>query len=463
MPHLYQSTRSDGTPHRYWKFQYTDWTGRRRTATGTTRKRETEKIALRVQDKEDRIRNGHIPPPDTALKHRSTPFCEVKDKYLNWGETHGGIGGRPWGKGHARMRRSHLNWWQERLKLSTVGDLYGTLAEVEVALQELKEKGRSTTTLQRYSGAIRAFCNWAVERKYLTVNPVAGLSQFDTTPNDARRALTLEEIRQLLDNCDPKRLPCYQLALTSGLRANELRKLKVADFDSKKRGLALGDWTKNRKSGFQPLPGPMVAQLRDMTASKKKGNALIYVPSHTARDLNKDFEKAGIPKQTEEGKAIFHSLRYTYATMLDQLGATAKEQEILVRHKSKGITLRLYTKEVPERIGKLVAGIGDYVFPGGKSIKYAVRGEGPSCKSNDGRDVTDERNRVRFPPPPPFPEFPPRTRPVKIRIQTTVNRTVTLIPLQIRIGARTRNYTIRTRLVASRNTIRAQRNHCRKS
>jgi len=40
------------------------------------------------------------------------------------------------------MRRSHLGWWQERLKLSTVGDMYGTLAEVEVALQELKEKGR---------------------------------------------------------------------------------------------------------------------------------------------------------------------------------------------------------------------------------------------------------------------------------------------------------------------------------
>ena len=97
MPHLYQSTRSDGTPHRCWKFQYTDWTGRRRTATGTTRRRETEKIALRIQDKEDMIRNGHAPPPNIALKHRDTPFEDVKEKYLNWGETQGGIGGRPWG------------------------------------------------------------------------------------------------------------------------------------------------------------------------------------------------------------------------------------------------------------------------------------------------------------------------------------------------------------------------------
>ena len=372
MPYVFKTMQSNGEPHRNWRYQYTDWTGRRRGATGTASKRETEMIALRVQDKQDKIRKGHAPPPNTAIRHKNTAFSEVKDKYITWGESQGGTGGRPWGEGHAAMRRAHLDWWQERLGLEIVGDLYNILSKVEGILQQLKaERGLSSTTLQRYAGAIRAFCNWAVKRRYLAENPLAELAPYDTTPTEKRRALSFDEIPVLLEACDEKRCPCYELALCSGLRASELRKLKVKHLDPEKGGLILGNWTKNREASFQPLARRMIDRLRELSAGKDGEEELVYVPSHTARDLDKDLEAAGIPKKTEAGKAIFHSLRYTYATMLDQLGASEKEQEVLVRHVSSGLTLLRYTRPIPERIGKLVEEVGEIVLRDNKSTTGA--------------------------------------------------------------------------------------------
>src|SRR5881409_1386768 len=104
MPYIFKTKRKDGTDHQRWRFQYTGWRGRRRTATGTTSKSETEKLALRVQSDQDAIRNGWRPAPKTSDKPRL--FKEVSTEYLAWGQSQGGRGGHPWGKTHARMRRS---------------------------------------------------------------------------------------------------------------------------------------------------------------------------------------------------------------------------------------------------------------------------------------------------------------------------------------------------------------------
>ncbi|UCD48516.1 MAG: hypothetical protein JSW27_13385 [Phycisphaerales bacterium] len=42
--------------------------------------------------------------------------------------------------------------------------------------------------------------------------------------------------------------------------------------------------------------------------------ALVYVPSHPARELDEDPKAAGIPKVTKDGKMDFAALRNSYAT-----------------------------------------------------------------------------------------------------------------------------------------------------
>ena len=127
--------------------------------------------------------------------------------------------------------------------------------------------------------------------------------------------MNAEEIKQFLVACAAPRRLCLEIAFMLGLRANELRNLAVKHLDIKRGGLHLdAAWTKNRKPGFQPLAASLVQRLLAFAPSgeptrlyKKHYNRadtsaecteapLLYMPTHTARDLDIDLKVAGIPK-----------------------------------------------------------------------------------------------------------------------------------------------------------------------
>ena len=160
MAYVYKS----GKTHR---FQYTDWQGRRRTATGTESEKETRALATRIEREHLEIRRGWRPAPTSALRHAKRPFPEVRDEYLAWGESQGGRGGRPWGRDHGHKRRVHLAWWGERLGLDVLADLGGILPRVEEALRELQAGGLTGKTVSNRVEGLRAFCAWCIGRGYL--------------------------------------------------------------------------------------------------------------------------------------------------------------------------------------------------------------------------------------------------------------------------------------------------------
>jgi integrase len=253
MPHVYRTKDKHGRPHARWRFRFRDRTGRRRAATGYRSREQTVKLALDMQADEDAIRKGYRPAPLPAARHRWRPFAEAAHEWLEWGESQGGRGGRPWGPTHARMRRTHMRWWQDALRLEVLGDLPGCLPRAEAALRELQAGGATGKTLANYAEALRAFCRWCVDRQYLDQDPLARLAAFDTTPNVRRRALTSAEIRQLLEHCAPRRRLTYQVALATGLRARELASLTAAHFSPELGGLHLSaEWTKGRPAGGLP-------------------------------------------------------------------------------------------------------------------------------------------------------------------------------------------------------------------
>ena len=359
MAHVFQTFK--GTkPHPRWRFRYTDWQGQRRSATGTTSRAETEKLALHVQSNQDAIRKGWRPPPKTSDKPRE--FSDVAAEYLAWGNSQGGRGGRPWGKTHARMRTAFLEWWRERLGLEMLADLVGLLPRVEKALRALETQGRSGKTLQNYSDGLAAFCDWCVSRGYLESDPLSGLAPFDTTPKTRRRAMTREEIQKLFEHCAPKRRRCYEVAFASGLRAGELTALRIHHLDRDRGGVQLdAAWTKNRKHGFQPLPSWLMQKLADASKGKDPDEALLYVPSHPARDLDEDLKAAGVPKWTPRGKLDFHACRVAYVSFVLEAGASVKEAQELARHATASLTLDTYGRARLERLAAVTESIGEHL------------------------------------------------------------------------------------------------------
>ncbi|MEW6358501.1 MAG: site-specific integrase [Planctomycetota bacterium] len=364
---------------------YIDAAGKQRFVTGTRSKAETLRMAERIEDEQRQIRLGYRPAPKSAEKHRNRPFAEVAGEYLAWGEAQGGKSGMSWSKGHLRMRQSRLGWWRAQLGLQTLADLDGILPRVEKALRELHESGRAGKTIENYSESLKALCLWCVARGYLQEDPLKSLEPYDKTPQSMRRALTVDEIKRLLDVASPCRALTYETALTSGLRAGELRALSVNDLDTELCGLHLNPrWTKNRKPGFQPIPADLVRRLAASAAQgeaqalydkwrtgayDKAENPLLYVPRNAGQMLDEDLAEAGIPKRTIQGKIDFHSLRVSFVTLVSESGATVKETQSLARHATPQMTMNVYAKVREDRLSQVAERVGKVVNPG---PEYAV-------------------------------------------------------------------------------------------
>jgi len=377
-------------PNKGGKFQawFVDFSGKRKFFTGTRRRAESLKIAERLEDEHKQIRLGYRPPPKSSHKYRNKPFEETTQEYIAWGKMQGGRGGRAWGKVHAAKKEQHLKLWQETLELETLSDLDGILSRVEAVLRELKERDKAGRTIRNIADALTTFCNWCVVRGYLLENPLAKLGTFDTTPKTKRRALRPQEIRLLLEVAPEHRRLLYEVAILSGLRVAELRSLTKDHLDFEQGGLWLeAEWTKNRKSGFQPLPAGLLKRLeafadsgvvpklyqqfyRNFTCPK---NALLYVPSHAAREMDKDLEAAGIPKVTAEGKVDFHACRTAYITLAVEAGANMKELQTMARHSTPELTANIYARTRDERLSELAEKISENIFSGQKCAMSVQR------------------------------------------------------------------------------------------
>ncbi len=381
-------------PLRGGKYQgwFIDANGDRKFFTGTRSKKGTERLAYRFEDEHRQIRTGYVPEPDVADSHGNRDIAEVMDEYLDWGASQGGRNGRSWGKEHTRKRQTHLLWRKKRLSLYTLADVEGILSQVEKALRELQKKGRAGKTLTNYAEAIGAFCDWCVKRGYLVSDPLKSLGRFDNIPQSQRRAITADEITRLLNAFAPHRRLASETAFMSGLRANELRNLTIHHLDREQSGLILdADWTKNRESGFQPIPSPLAERLYEFALSGEPvrlyekfyrgkpcrrpipDEPLLYVPSETARDLEKDLQAAGIPKHTPEGKIDFHACRVAYIMFVIESGVTVKEAQVLPRHKTAELTLNVYGRVRKERLSETIEHIGETLLPHGKCVTYVYQ------------------------------------------------------------------------------------------
>jgi integrase len=389
--------RNPSSSGRYQGF-FTDSQGKKRYFTGSAKRSETLRMARKLEEDHRQIRLGYREPRQTHFKHRDRSFSDTTNEYLDWGKHQGGRGGRPWSGHHESRKRRHLSLWAETLYLKVLGDLDNILPRVEATLRELHERGKSGKTLVNITDALQSFCNWCVIRNYLSDNPLVRLSKIDTTPKDKYRALTVDEIRRLLEVApEPLRL-LYIIAMTTGLRASELRALAREHLDAENNGLWLeATWTKNRKAAFQPLPKRLVERLACFCTSGIVPNlyqkyfrkftcpddALLYVPSHPARTLDKDLETAGIPKHTAEGKIAFHALRTCFITLAFEAGANHREAQQLARHSTPALTANLYGRTRNERLAEVAGKVADRVLLGELGANMVRETEQPVTTDND--------------------------------------------------------------------------------
>jgi site-specific recombinase XerD len=229
---------------------------------------------------------------------------------------------------------------------------------LQTALGLLRQRGLSPASLNRRIVAIRAFCKWALIDNRLPSDPTLSLRMYNTRLDQRhqRRALADAEVGALLRTAfaskriryklsGKQRAMLYQLAVETGLRASELRKLKPRYFSLAGPGPATltlpAHVTKNRREAQLPIRREFAALLRKWLDKMQPDDILFPVPASVplGRIMRHDLDDAGIPYRTDKGFADFHSLRHTYCTRLVRAGLPLAVVKQLARHADFRTTL----------------------------------------------------------------------------------------------------------------------------
>ncbi len=226
-----------------------------------------------------------------------------------------------------------------------------------------REKGLTPSSINHRRGLLRHAFNLAIkEWEWVKENPVNGTSREKV--NDARdRWLTLEEEKNLLDNCviyvtckDNVKEPRYWLkeivlfALNTGMRQDEILSLAWPNVDLFRR-TAMVVRSKNGEKRTIPLNLTVLVLLKAKAKRQDiKSNFVFASETGTKvdhRNLLRAFYNA--LKKIEIEDFRFHDLRHTFATRLAQAGVDLYKISKLLGHKDIKMTMR-YSHHYPESL-----------------------------------------------------------------------------------------------------------------
>ncbi|NQV31801.1 MAG: tyrosine-type recombinase/integrase, partial [Phycisphaeraceae bacterium] len=250
------------------------------------------------------------------------------------------------------------------------------LKKVDGVVKEVEIGPASAQTKKHYLSECKAFCRWMVQDRRANENPLIHLKplKVDKSQTRQRRALEPEEVVGLLGALQAadvhhgmtgyERAILYRLATETGLRALEIRSLKVSNIDLKGKTIMVFDSdTKNRQGALLPLRQDMCEYLSPLLQNKHPEAQVFNLPSryNMADMLRADLALAGIdPEDTGQGLLDFHSLRHTFGSLLAASGVHHKIAQDLMRHSDINLTMTRYTHTLLGQGAKAVESLPDF-------------------------------------------------------------------------------------------------------
>jgi len=246
----------------------------------------------------------------------------------------------------------------------------------KLSARQIVERGRkqdvaglNVRTIEKHLDRLRVFFNWAVQRREIDRNPIAGLrlqttaEKYETT----RRGYKAHELRMLFDTerralhcaADPMFFWLPLLALFTGARVGELAQLSVSDLDQ-----VAGVWgvhiapealkrVKNKQSKrFVPLPTRVLDMGFLAYAADVKGAGfgdLFPGGSASAKNglgdrVSRWFNRSYLRKVCgiQDAEVCFHSFRHTLLTAADRLGFSEAQAGALTGHAARSVQAKHY-------------------------------------------------------------------------------------------------------------------------
>ena len=221
-------------------------------------------------------------------------------------------------------------------------------------VDSLVADGAGSSTLSACRAALSRFTGFLYKTDVLAQPTVLVVTLPKLAARKPRRAFTKPEFERFLAAVETEeRRLTYLFAAVSGLRAKEISCVTVADL----RGLGTNqpcvmlsaEWTKNRKSGVQPLPPVVGTMLAGWIDSKglSGDDKLFRMPVRA--DMSDwflaDLRRAGISQIVNGLRLNFHSLRKSFISWMMAGGESLRVVQLLARHSNPALTASTYTDE----------------------------------------------------------------------------------------------------------------------
>lgn len=258
-------------------------------------------------------------------------------------------------RGYARMVGVVMARWQETgLDPRTL-----TKADLVRTLEQVRQKGLSPSTVNKYIHALRAWFDFAAEQGLRQDNPARSL-RGPRVPEPLPRALEVSQVLRLLESVPPGPHPLdlrdraiLEVLAASGLRAAELAGLSLGDFFPSQRQLrVLG---KGGRLGLAYLSGRAAGYLgryleRGRPQLACPGEEAIFVTRQGTRMSPHQVWCVVRTRGVRAGVACYpHMLRHSLATMLLEGGMNLRYVQAVLRH-ARLQTTQVYTLVRPERV-----------------------------------------------------------------------------------------------------------------
>ncbi|WP_144060211.1 tyrosine-type recombinase/integrase [Rhodopirellula sallentina] len=381
-----------------WTAKYRDGEGKVCEVTTGCRDKQAAQSVL-----DDLVRRSELvkakvmtPHQDRIADHQRTPLSNHLAAYLEHLKSRGVHPDRIKTMG-TRMQQAAdaCRWrWLSDLNVDSLERWLGTLTE-EPAGDEMPAKLVSASVYNGFVESWVAFGFWCIGKrmagkrfhfngeKRLLNNPFEGMRRRDAKQDRRRiaRAMTEDELTRLLDaarrrplndamtirtgprkgeiaanvsderkaklqRLGRERALIYKTFVLTGLRADELRTLTIAD-------LSFGDVPfiklrhsneKSRKGSTVALRSDLAADLREWIQGRDRSENVFNVPAGILRIMNRDLTAAGIDKTDADGCVIhIHALRHSFGTHLSRAGVAPRVAQAAMRHSDIALTMNTYT------------------------------------------------------------------------------------------------------------------------
>ena len=356
---------------KYWYIRYKDEAGRWKEKKAFKDKVATEQFKAQLDRKMELAKTGII---DRFEADRKKPLREHLSDFqrslINNGNT----------EEYAKLTYNRAQAIVEGSKFVYIGDIKPTA--IQQYLSDRRKQGLSIQTSNYYLQAIKQFFRWMVQDQRISESPLEHLKGINvrTDRRHDRRSLEPDEIRWLLETTAnaPKRFGMngyerhllYRFAAETGLRANEIRNLKVGDFDfDNLTAVARAGYSKRRREDVQPLRQDTAVLLKEFFVGKMQnvkafGGTCKQLTKRTSDMIQADLAAAEIPYVDDAGLyADFHSLRHATGSLLAASGVHPKVAQSLMRHSKIDLTMTRYTHVLRGQESQAVANLPDLSLP----------------------------------------------------------------------------------------------------